>query len=703
MRRFPADDCGALLAALAPLGEIWCETRGDPGVCVAVLDGPVDRSHPCLHGAYLSEVELIPGRPAVGNAAGGHGTRIASLIFGRHGGPACGLAPGCRGVLIPIYGPGPAAPASCSQGDLARALDLAVASGATVINVSGGQRVEAGAADPALARSVRGCADAGVLIVAAAGNDGCDCIHTPAGEPSVLAVGASSLDGRPLAFSNWGDGYLHNGILAIGEGLPVAEPGGLVSRSGGTSDAAAVVSGVAALLLSLLIRRGEPADPLRVRQVILETSTPCDPSAAPGGCRASLRGHLNLGAALARLAPRRRPARLPPAIASPPVARGGGTGPRGGPPSATPPGGSGLPGIVPLGTEVIPDLPANTESNMNQSAQHAASEGRVDESPADPPPSIIPPVEGGGEAPRGPAWEGAGGLGPPVGMRPTAPVGVSPSACGCSTGPAPAPGPGPVYALGQIGYDFGSEARRDSLLQQSGRNLLDPTTLVDYLGRDRFAAEAITWTLGLEGSTAYALRPAGAFAADGYARMVEFLRGQLEEGVERVSIPGVLSGSARLLNGQEVPVIAPELRGMFSWSTPALVREVLGDPGAGEGKRTADEAQAGAVANFLDRVYYEIRNLGIQPRDRAINYAATNAFELRFVYSDSLKDDLRLDRIDVERSPSSRPGSDCWDVNLTFFHPTRRQDVARRVYRLTVDVSDVLPVTIGKVRRWEVY
>ena len=43
-----------------------------------------------------------------------------------------------------------------------------------------------------------------VLIVAAAGNDRCACLHLPAALPSVLAVGAMDDDGYPLEFSRLG-------------------------------------------------------------------------------------------------------------------------------------------------------------------------------------------------------------------------------------------------------------------------------------------------------------------------------------------------------------------------------------------------------------------------------------------------------------------------------------------------------------------
>jgi hypothetical protein len=53
----------------------------------------------------------------------------------------------------------------------------------------------------------------------------------------------------------------------------------------------------------------------------------------------------------------------------------------------------------------------------------------------------------------------------------------------------------------------------------------------------------------------------------------------------------------------------------------------------------------------------------------------------------------------VKKSPVCRPDSDCYDVELSFFNPNNT-NVANRVYRFTVDVSDVIPVTVGAVRSW---
>ena len=117
----------------------------------------------------------------------------------------------------------------------------------------------------------------------------------------------------------------------------------------------------------------------------------------------------------------------------------------------------------------------------------------------------------------------------------------------------------------------------------------------------------------------------------------------------------------------------------------------------------AHEAQTTGVLNFMQRVYYELRNLGTSAQDRAMNYAATNAFQLKEVFEDAFKEDLQLDRIGVEPSPICRPDSDCWDVKLQFFDPVKIHERARKVYRYTIDVSDVVPVTVGKLRTWYVY
>jgi cyanobactin maturation PatA/PatG family protease len=271
--------------------------------------------------------------------------------------------------------------------------------------------------------------------------------------------------------------------------------------------------------------------------------------------------------------------------------------------------------------------------------------------------------------------------------------------CGCS-GKATAT---QVYALGQIDFDYGTEARRDSFIQLGLTHPNDPRQLLAHLDENPWDAARVIWTLVQETTPVYAVVPAGPFAAEGYARLRSFLKGQLEEGVSQVSIPGVEAGKATLLNGQTVPAVIPEITGMYSWSTAALVKAVLGEPpDNGQDRREYDD-QSEEIANFLDRVYFELSNLGIASQERAVNYAATNAFQVSQVYKEAIKQELKLDTIHAERSKVCRPGADCWDVKLSFFDPRKREEKAREVYRFSVDVSDLIPVTVGKVRHWSVY
>lgn len=275
--------------------------------------------------------------------------------------------------------------------------------------------------------------------------------------------------------------------------------------------------------------------------------------------------------------------------------------------------------------------------------------------------------------------------------------GVQPSTgCGCASCQAKAGG-GLVFALGQLGYDMVSEARRDSLVQHmDGANPGDPTTLLNHLGAHPWEAESVTWTLNFDQTPIYAIRPTGPFAAQAYEQIHKALAEQVAGAVERVSVPGRLDGQqVRLLNGTTVPVVHPELRGFYSWNTGALIDAVAGKAKPGE-----DDDRRQGVRGFLERVYHELRNLGSMPQDRAINYAATNAFEIERVYEAALKEQMELDSIDAERSPVCRPESDCWDVRLHFFYPQRQVQTVRRVYRFTVDVSDVVPVMVGPVRSW---
>jgi cyanobactin maturation PatA/PatG family protease len=282
------------IGAIPGLKQLWVETLGHPDICLAILDGPVDQTHSGLLSAQLTRIDTLFTKSGQQGPAAQHGTHVTSVIFGQHDGPVKGIAPLCRGLIVPIFSEsddGSIAP--CSQIDLARAITQAVQVGAQIINISGGEFSFSGTAHPILTQVIQSCAEQGVLIIAAAGNEGCDCLHIPGALPSVLAVGAMDAQNRPLNSSNWGQAYRHQGILAPGEHILGALPGGGTRRESGTSYATAVVSGVVALLLSLERQLGQQPDPQAVRTALLESAHACDTQMA-SDCRPFLVGSLNI-------------------------------------------------------------------------------------------------------------------------------------------------------------------------------------------------------------------------------------------------------------------------------------------------------------------------------------------------------------------------------------------------------------------------
>jgi cyanobactin maturation PatA/PatG family protease len=272
-----------------------------------------------------------------------------------------------------------------------------------------------------------------------------------------------------------------------------------------------------------------------------------------------------------------------------------------------------------------------------------------------------------------------------------------------------------VYALGVVGYDFGTEARRDSFKQTMAPVMIDDTTvpvnpydarqMVDHLQANPSEANALIWTLNLELTPIYALEPVGAYAASIYELLTRLLEGEVAaeddpEFIERVAVPGRLSGrTTRLFSGQTVPIVEIDgRRGLYGWEVNRLAGAAVDAAQALVGD--LDNAAINqSLREFLTRVYYDLRNLGATSRDRAMNFAATNAFQAAHTIASALASGMALDTINVEKSPFCRMDSDCWDVKLRFFDPENSRR-AKKVSRFTIDVSDTLPVTLGEPRTW---
>ena len=645
------------------LKKLWSETRGDPKICVAVLDGIVDQNHPCFIGADLTRLpSLVSGEANANGSMSTHGTHVASIIFGQHDSPVTGIAPQCRGLIVPVFAD---ESLKLSQLDLSRAIEQAVNNGANIINVSAGQLTDAGEADTWLEKAIQLCQENNVLLIAATGNDGCECLHVPASLPTVLAVGAMDDQGKPVDFSNWGDAYQKQGILAPGKDILGAKPNGGTIRLSGTSFATPIVSGVAALLLSLQIKRGEKPDPQKVKTALLATATPCNPKDTDDQSRC-LMGKLNILDAIEYLTGETMSEDLE------------------------------LESVEASGCG-CQDTQINESELDNQ--LETASEIKPDE--------IVASVTT--QTPINiPSFPQQTTNQPTMSNRTS-------NFVTASEAPSELEGKNLVYALGVLGYDFGSEARRDSFKQlmpgvsiegtMIPSNPYDARQMVDYLGENLPEAKALIWTLNLELTPIYAIEPVGGFSRDVYEVLQGLLSGQIQEEnspefVQRVSIPGVLTGrSVKLFSGQVVPVIEiNNTRGLYGWKVNSLVTAAIASVQSEAGDAQEDAIRR-TLSSFLNRIYYDLRNLGTTSQDRALNFASTNAFQAAQTFAQAVGAGYELDSITVEKSPFCRLDSDCWDVKLKFFDPENSRR-AKKIYRFTIDVSDTIPVTLGEVRSW---
>jgi subtilisin family serine protease len=215
-----------------------------------------------------------------------HGSHVAGIIGGVRGtaNGVDGIATNVRLMAIRTVPDGDE-----RDKDVANAIRYAVDNGAHIINMSFGKGFspEKAAVDAA----VRYADAKGVLLVHAAGNDGADLAVSPSfptpayldgGRPTNwIEVGASSwkgLDSLAASFSNYGRAQVD--VFAPGVDIWSTVPDGGFEAQDGTSMAAPVVSGLAAMLMSYF----PDLSATEVKQIILESATrhPDQQVARPG-------------------------------------------------------------------------------------------------------------------------------------------------------------------------------------------------------------------------------------------------------------------------------------------------------------------------------------------------------------------------------------------------------------------------------------
>jgi hypothetical protein len=185
----------------------WALTHGSPSISVAIIDTGVDLTGANRGGNDFNVTfaeSVINGVRTTGNAAAqdtnGHGTNVAGLAVAQtnntYGFAGVGWSTSLQAYRI---FPSTTASSDCQtadSGDEALAINDAVTNGASVINLSLGSP-QSGGFDPAEQNAIEAAISAGVVVVAAAGNeyptsDGQQ-VDYPAAYPGVIAVGASAV------------------------------------------------------------------------------------------------------------------------------------------------------------------------------------------------------------------------------------------------------------------------------------------------------------------------------------------------------------------------------------------------------------------------------------------------------------------------------------------------------------------------------
>jgi len=209
------------------------------GVTVAVIDSGV-ADHKDLAGSVMPGIDFVKSGGDGRTDLTGHGTSMAGLIaaHGADGRGALGVAPEAKILPVRVLGSGR------RKVDYGPALEYAISKGAKVINMSLG-----GSVNPSTIRAINAAKEADVVLVAAAGNKPEDRgVIAPAFVDGIVAVGATDRSGKLAKVSVTGPAI---DLTAPGDDMTTTTTKNRYAfEQSGTSDAAAIVSGAAALLRS---------------------------------------------------------------------------------------------------------------------------------------------------------------------------------------------------------------------------------------------------------------------------------------------------------------------------------------------------------------------------------------------------------------------------------------------------------------------
>ena len=221
--------------------QAWDMTHGSPSVSIAILDTGIDLNHPDLASKIISSINFTSSPTADANGQS-HGTHVAGIAAAltNNGMGVAGLGRDCSLMNVKVLGEDGYGYYSW----IAQGITWAADNGANVINLSlGGTAVSSTLED-----AINYAWGKGVVVVAAAGNNGSTSPFYPAYYANCISVAATDENDGLASFSDHGSWV---DVAAPGTSIYSTVPAGQYEYLSGTSMATPEVAGLAGLLFSV--------------------------------------------------------------------------------------------------------------------------------------------------------------------------------------------------------------------------------------------------------------------------------------------------------------------------------------------------------------------------------------------------------------------------------------------------------------------
>lgn len=258
----PSDPFFSLQAHLTQINAppAWDVAQGDTQVVIAILDTGADTDHSDL----AARLTIVAGSDPIDGDddpdddatifSNGHGTAVSGVAGAIWENATFGVGVDRNARILPVRVLG--TDGTGTSDTIAAGIRLADDT-ADVINLSLGSTTSCDS-DQVLCNAIQDAVAAGVVVVAAAGNDNAGSLLFPASHDSTVAVGSVTSDDARSSFSNFGDGL---DVMAPGENVVTIANNDTFQVATGTSFSAPQVAAAAAIVRSL--RPGAPPATVR--------------------------------------------------------------------------------------------------------------------------------------------------------------------------------------------------------------------------------------------------------------------------------------------------------------------------------------------------------------------------------------------------------------------------------------------------------